>query len=81
MTRHEATGMEIPPWTKSLKAFGEARVVKTGKDGKLGNRGITCMFVDYADGHSSNSLQMINPKKGRIIKMRNLQWLSNALYQ
>jgi len=34
---------------KYLRTFGEAGIVKNEKDGKVGNRGITMVFVGYAD--------------------------------
>ncbi len=54
LTRYEAAGQEIPKWTKNLCSFGEAGVVKIGKNGKLGDRRITCIFLNYADKHSSD---------------------------
>jgi len=30
-------------------------------DGKVGNRGITMVFVGYADGHAGNCYRMYNP--------------------
>ncbi len=53
ITRYKVAGLEMPSWTKNLWAFGEARVVKIDKNGKLGDRGETCIF-NYPEKHSSN---------------------------
>ncbi len=54
MTRYEAAGQELPSWTKNIKAFGEAGVVKNDKNGKLVDRGATCIFVNYPDKNNIN---------------------------
>ncbi len=54
MTRYEAAGLELPPWTKNLWEFGDAGVVKIDKNGKLGDRGATCIFVNYPKKHNIN---------------------------
>ncbi len=53
-TRYEHSGFEIPKFVKHLRTFGEARIVKNGKGEKVGNRGITMVFVGYADEHAGN---------------------------
>jgi hypothetical protein len=40
---------------KYLRTFSEAGIVKNGKDGKVGGRGITMVFVGYADEHAGNT--------------------------
>ncbi len=54
MTRFEADGLQPPPWIGNLKAFVEAGVFKTDKNGKLGDRVVTCIFEMYPENHSSN---------------------------
>ncbi len=81
LTRYKAADQEIPQWTKSLRSFGEAGVVKIGKNGKLGDRRVTCIFVNYANKHSSDCYQMYNPKSGKIIKTRDIQWLNKMFFQ
>ncbi len=54
LTQYKASGQEILKWTKNLRSFGEAGVVKISKNGKLGDHGVTYIFVNYADKHSSN---------------------------
>jgi hypothetical protein len=46
-SRCEHAGYNIPKFVKHLRTFGEAGIVKNIKDGKVGNRGITMMFVGY----------------------------------
>jgi hypothetical protein len=58
---NEHAGFEIPKFVKYLRIFGEAGIVKNGKDGKVGDRGITMAFVGYADGHAGNCYRMYNP--------------------
>ncbi len=59
-----------------MHSFGEAGVVKIGKNGKLGDRGVTCIFVNYADKHLSVCYRLYNPKSGKIIKTRDIQWVN-----
>ncbi len=59
-THYEHAGFEIPKFIKYLRTFGEAGIVKNGKDGKVGDRGITMAFVGYADGHAGNCYRMYN---------------------
>ncbi len=81
LTRYEAAGQEISKWTKNLRSFGEAGVVKISKDGKFGDCRITCIFVNYEDKHSSNCYRMYNPKSGKIIETRDIQWLNKMYFQ
>ncbi len=60
-TRYEHAGFEIPKFVKYLRTFGEAGIVKNGKDGKVGDRGITMLFMGYADEHAGNCYRMYNP--------------------
>ncbi len=60
-TRYEHAGFEILKLVKHLRTFGEARIVKNGKDGKVGNREITMVFVGYVDEHTGNCYRMCNP--------------------
>ena len=50
-TRIEHYGMPIPAWSNNLQTWGEAGTVKTGKDRKLGDRGVTMIFVGFANKH------------------------------
>ena len=59
-TRIEHYGNEIPTWTLHVRTFGEAGTVKIGKNGKLGDRGCTMMYVGHADGHAGDVYRMWN---------------------
>lgn len=45
---------KIPSFASYLKTFGEAGIVTTGKDGQVGSRGVTMIFVGYADKHGGD---------------------------
>jgi hypothetical protein len=51
-TRYEHVGYNIPKFVKHLRTFGEVGIVKNMKDGKVGDRGITMMFVGYSSAHA-----------------------------
>jgi hypothetical protein len=38
--------------------WGEAGIIKTGKDGKIGDQEITGMFMGYASNHEGNCYRM-----------------------
>ncbi len=46
---------------------------KIDKDGKLEDRGVTYVLVNYSGGHSANYFYII-PKAGQIIESREIQW-------
>jgi hypothetical protein len=50
-TRIEHYGLPLPNFTKYLCTWGETGIIKTGKDGKIGDQGVTDMFVGYASNH------------------------------
>ena len=47
-----------PKWAMNMQTWGEAGVVKEGKDGKTGNRGINMMFVGYPLNQEEDSYRM-----------------------
>jgi len=67
---------KLPP---NLKPFGEMGVVATKSDlqGKLTNRGTTCMFVGYSVNHSNDVYRMLNLDSKRIIHSRDIIWLES----
>jgi hypothetical protein len=65
-TRYKHAEFEIPKFVKHLRTFGEAGIVKNGKDGKVGDRGITMMLVGYADEHAGNCYRMYNPVTSQV---------------
>ncbi len=65
-TRIEHYGLPLPNYTKYLCTWGEAGIIKTGKDQKIGDRGVTGMLVGYASNHKVDCYRRWNPntKKG-----------------
>ena len=56
--------MQMPKFAKYLCTWGEAGKVKSGKDGKLGDRGITMMMVGYATHHEGDMYRVLNLETG-----------------
>ena len=58
--RLEHFGNKLPEWTKVMRTWGEAGVVKVKTDTtpKLFERGITCMFDGYSNSHSFDVYRM-----------------------
>lgn len=79
-TRIEHYGSEIPHFAKHLHTWGEAGTVKTGKDGKVGDRGVTCMLIGYANDHEGNVFRMFNPNTNRVTETRDVTWLGRMYY-
>ncbi len=74
-TRYEHGVFEIPKFMKYLRTFGEAGIIKNGKDGKVGDRGITMVFVGYADEHAGNCYRMYNPMTSRVSVTGDVVWV------
>jgi hypothetical protein len=55
-------------------------VVTTNADiqGKLANRGTTCMFMGYSVDHTNDVFRMLYPKTRRIINSRDVIWLGKS---
>ncbi len=79
-TRYEHAGFKIPKFVKHLRTFGEAGTVKNGKDGNAGNRGITMVFVGYADEHAGNCYRMYNPVTSQVNVTRDVIWLGRMYF-
>ncbi len=60
-TRYEHAGHNIPTFVKHKRTFGGAKIVRKMKDRKVSDRGITMMFVGYAQEHAGNCYRMYNP--------------------
>ena len=80
MTRDEAFFGKIPSWASRLRTFGEAGVVKEGKNSKMGNRGETMMFVGYPQDRSSDTYRMYNPKTNSVVVTRDVTWLLRPMF-
>jgi hypothetical protein len=74
-TRYEHAGLLFPSFVKHLRTFGEEEIMKNEKDGKVGDRGITMMFVGYADGHAGNCYRMYNPVTSQVCESPDIIWM------
>ena len=63
-----------------MRTFGKAGNVRTGKDGKSGDRGVTMMMVGYADDYERNCYLMFNPFRNSIVESRDVTWLRRMYY-
>jgi hypothetical protein len=79
-TRIEHYGLPLPNFTKYLRNWGEAGIIKTGKDGKIGHRGVTGMFVGYASNHESDCYRMWNPNTKKISKTCDILFLKRMFF-
>jgi hypothetical protein len=58
----------LPLWAKYTRTFGKTGTVRTGKDGKVGDRGVTMMFLGYTEKHEGNSYIMFKPSTGSVLR-------------
>jgi hypothetical protein len=79
LTREEHVFGNKPKWVNNMRIWGEAGVVKTGKDKKTGNRGATMMFVAYSN-RESDSCRMFDPNTKRVVVTRDIIWLGRMYY-
>jgi Reverse transcriptase (RNA-dependent DNA polymerase) len=72
-----------PAFAKHLRTWGEAGTVKikTKTTPKLADRGVQCVFVGYALGHSGDTYRMWDPKTGGVHVTRDVIWLRRMYYQ
>ena len=80
-TRIEHYQGSLPEFASHLRTFGEAGTVKISKDGKVKDRGVTCMFVGYASDHTGNVYRMFNPLTKRVSVTRDVFWLHRMYYE
>ncbi len=79
-TRYEHDRHKIPKFVKYLSTFSEAGIVKDKKDGKVGDRGVTTLFVGYADGHAGNCYRMYNPMTSQVCESRDIIWCGQMYF-
>ena len=82
-TRVEHFEGSIQPFAERLRTWGEAGTVKIRNKTtpKLGDRGITCMFVGYTQDHAGDCYEMLNMETKRIIQTRDVTWLGKMYFQ
>ena len=73
--------MQMPKFTKYLRTWGEAVTVKSGKDGKLCDRGITTMVVGHVDHHEEDVYRMLNLETGQITETQDIIWIFRMYYK
>ena len=80
-SRYELFHNNKPKYAMYLREWGEVGTVKTGKNGKVGDRAISMMFVGYAKNHSGDCYQMYNPETELISETRDVMWLHQMYYK
>jgi hypothetical protein len=60
--------------------FGEAGIVKDKKDGVVGDRGITIVFVWYANSHTGNCYRMYNPVTSQVCETHGIIWCGRMYF-
>ncbi len=80
-TRIDHCGLPLPNFTKYLCTWGEAGIIKTGKDGKIGDRGVTGMFVGYASNHKGDCYRMFNPNTKKVSKTSDIVFLNRMFFR
>jgi hypothetical protein len=80
-TRIEHYGLPLPNFTQYLCNWGEAETIKTDKDGKIGDRGVTGMFVGYASNHEGECYRMWNPKTKKVSKTCDVVFLNRMFFR
>ena len=81
-TRVEHFEGKLPGFVTHVKKWGMAGTVKIKNINtpKLGDRGITCMFVGYATNHSGDCYEMLNMSTRRVIQTRDVIWLGRMYF-
>ena len=81
-TKIEHWGRNLPQWTKALRTWGKAGVVKlkSKTTPKMANRGIMCMFVGYCKSHAENVYCMWNPETNNVHESRDVTWLKRMYF-
>jgi len=80
-TRDEHVFEAYLKWSKNLRTWGKAGVVREGKAGKTGDRGQSMMFVGYTHNRESNSVRVWNLETNRFVTTQDFIWLKRMLYE
>ena len=80
-SRDEHVHGKQPKWIEDMHRWGEAGVVKEGKNGKAGDRGTEMMFVGYSMNRESDSKRMWDPATNRVVVTRDIIWMKQMLYR
>ncbi len=70
-----------PFFSKYLRTWGEAGVIKTGKDGKIGDWGFMGMFVGYALNHKGDCYRMWNSNTKKVSETCDIAFLNRMFFR
>jgi hypothetical protein len=76
MTRIEHDGLLLPNFTKYIRIWGEAGIIKTGKYRKCGDQGVMVMFVGYALNHEGDRYRMWDPNTKKVSETHGIVFLN-----
>ncbi len=79
-TRIEHYGLPPPNFTRYLYTWGESGIIKTSKGGKIGDRGVTGMFVGYALNCNGDCYRMWNPNTKKIFDTCDIVFLKRMFF-
>ena len=71
---------KTPKWAMNMQTWGEAGVIKKGKDGKTGDRGIDMMFVGYPLNREEDSYRMWNKTTNGVVTSRDIIFLKQMFF-
>jgi hypothetical protein len=80
-TRIEHYGLPLPNFTQYLHTWGEVGIIKTGKDGKIGDWGVTGMFLGYASNHKGDCYRKWNPNTKKVSKTHDMVFLNRMFFR
>jgi hypothetical protein len=80
-TRIEHYGHPLPNFTQDLHTWGEAGIIKTSKDEKLGDRGDRGMFMGYTSNHEGDCYRMWNPNTKKVSKTHDMVFLNRMFFR
>jgi hypothetical protein len=80
-TRIENYGLPLPKFTQYLRTWGEAGIIKTGKDRKTRNRGVMGMFMGYASNYEGDCYRMWHAKTKKVSKTRDVVILNRMFFR
>jgi hypothetical protein len=71
-----------PAFAKHLRTWGEAGTVKIKVKAtpKIGDRGVQCMMVGYANDHTGDCYRMWDANTSRVHETRDIIWLKRMYY-
>ena len=70
-----------PKWASNLRTWGEAGVIKEGKDMKANDHGIEMMFIGYPANHEADIVHTWNPATNRVVVTRDVIWLKRMFFE